>query len=507
MILYNRLGEAGISGGRFRMPCKNYWTGRLVAFVVLTALGANCASAQTPATGDSRRLVPPQPPSICKTLPAQLQSGPRVFSSRLEHNPPDTTRIQSAMNACTQAPGRPSVAVLLSPSGLNNAFLSGPLVIPSGVVLLLARNVTLFASNNPSSYQISSKSPCGTVETTDDGCAPFIAVAGDNAGIMGAPDTESAEPTPSPRPLGTIDGRGDVNLYGQSISWWDVSTAAYSAHLKQNNPRMIEAHNVNNFTLASIRLINAPLSHVYFEGGDGFTAWGVRIKTPANTHNTDGIDSDSATNITITHCDIQDGDDGVAIKTNSGTTSNITVANSNFYGTHGISIGSQTQYGVSNVLVSNNTISGMDSSGILSSDNNGIRIKTDSSSGGPVTQVLYTGICMTNVKHAIVFTPFYSKGNNSTIPDLTNIVVNSVKSVNSPPGASSLLEGYSAMDPLGLIVENVQLDAPLANGQYATIGLFNTNLNPAGFDVITYPYSGAGSVPACSQFPVYPPLE
>ncbi len=489
------------------MPRKNNWTGRLVAFAVFTAFGVSCASAQTPATGDSRRVVPPAPPRICKTVRAQLQSGTRLFSRTLEHNPPDTARIQSAMNACAQAPGRPSVAVLLSPSGMNNAFLSGPLVIPAGVVLLLTRNVTLFASNNPANYQISGKSRCGTVGTTDDGCAPFIAVAGDNAGIMGAPETESVEPTPSPKPLGTIDGRGDVNLYGQSISWWDVSTAAHSAHLKQNNPRMIEAHNVNNFTLAHIRLINAPLFHVYFEGGNGFTAWGVRIRTPANTHNTDGIDADSATNVTIAHCDIEDGDDGVAIKAKSGSASNITVANSNFYGTHGISIGSETQFGVSNVLVSDNTINGMDSSGILSSDGNGIRIKTDSSSGGPVTQVLYTGICMTNVMHAIVFNPFYSKGNNSTIPDLANIIVNSVKVVSSPPGASSLLEGYSAMDPLGLIVENVQLDAPASNGEYATIGLFNTNINPAGFDVITFPYSGTGAVPACSQFPVYPPLE
>jgi len=37
--------------------------------------------------------------------------------------------------------------------------------------------------------------------------------------------------------------------------------------------------------------------------------------------------------------------DGVAIKTNSGPASNITVRNNKFYGTHGMSIGSQTMDG------------------------------------------------------------------------------------------------------------------------------------------------------------------
>ena len=50
---------------------------------------------------------------------------------------------------------------------------------------------------------------------------------------------------------------------------------------------------------------------------DGFTAWGVKIRTPKTARNTDGIDPSSSTNVTIAYCDIDTGDDNVAIKTGS----------------------------------------------------------------------------------------------------------------------------------------------------------------------------------------------
>src|ERR1017187_1363065 len=170
---------------------------------------------------------------------------------------------------------------------------------------------------------------------------------------------------------------------------WTLSQTAKTDGNKQNNPRLIEAHSVNGFTVYDVDLINAPLFHVYFEGGNGLTVWGGRIKTPPTARNTDGIDPDSATNVTVNNSYIQDGDDGIAIKTNSGAASNMTIENSHFYGTHGISIGSETQYGVTNILVQNNTVSGVDSSGNVSGDNNGIRIKTTSSEGGTVNKVTY----------------------------------------------------------------------------------------------------------------------
>jgi polygalacturonase len=447
----------------------------------------------TLATGDSRTVSQPTVPAACTTLSAQLATSNEQFSSGAESSPPDTSRIQAALNGCSGS-GR---AVVLAPGGSNNAFLSGPLTLPASVTLLIDDGATLYASRNPASYQVSGQATCGTVASSGNGCAPFITVTGSNAAIMGTRGSGGGQ--------GAINGRGDQAILGTSGTWWDLAQAAKTAGQKQNNPRLIEARRVNNLVVYDVDLVNAPIFHLYFEGGNGLTVWGIRIKTPATARNTDGIDPDSATNVTVNDSYIQDGDDGIAIKTNSAAASNMTIENSHFYGTHGISIGSQTQFGVSNILVTNNTVSGIDSAGNVSTDNNGIRIKTSSSEGGTVNQVTYDGTCLTGVRHALEFNPFYSTGNGSTTPYFTNIVVNGLKSVSSQSSAQSVIDGYNSSHLLGLTLENVSLDATSTSAEFASVGTYNTNISPSGTDVTVTAISGSGSVPSCT-FPGYPGL-
>jgi polygalacturonase len=461
--------------------------------LVPSFLTAPARAAISLATGDSRSVSQPSIPSTCTTLSAQLETSDEQFSSTDETTPPDTSRIQSALNSCSGT----GDAVVLAPSGSDNAFLSGPLSLPASVDLVVEAGATLYASRNPANYQVSGQATCGTVASSGNGCKPFINVTGSNAGIMGTQNSSGSQ--------GEIDGRGDQDILGTSGTWWALSNTANSDSEDQNNPRLIESDGYNNLTLYDIDLVNAPFFHVYFQSGNGLTVWGVRIKTPATARNTDGVDPDSATNVTVNDSYIQDGDDGIAIKTNSSAASNMTIENSHFYGTHGISIGSQTQYGVTNILVENDTVSGTDSSGNVSSDNNGIRIKTSSSEGGTVSDVSYVNICDTGVKHNLEFNPFYSSGNGSTTPDFTDIVVDGFKSVDSASSAQSVLEGYDSADPLGLTLENVSLDATSSTAEYADIGTYDTNFTPSGTDVTVTAISGSGSVPSCS-FPSYPGL-
>jgi len=451
------------------------------------------AAAVTLATGDSRSVSQPSIPSACTTLSAQLATSNEQFSSADETTPPDTSRIQSALNSCSGT----GKAVVLAASGSDDAFLSGPLSLPASVDLVVDAGTTLYASRNPASYQVSGQATCGTVASSDNGCKPFITVAGSNAAIMGTQGSGGSQ--------GEINGRGDQDILGTSGTWWALANTANSDGEKQNNPRLIESDGFNNLTLYDIDLVNAPFFHVYFQGGNGLTAWGVRIKTPATARNTDGIDPDSATNVTVNDSYIQDGDDGIAIKTNSSAASDMTIENSHFYGTHGISIGSQTQFGVTNILVENDTVSGTDSSGNVSTDNNGIRIKTSSSEGGKVSDVTYENICDTGVKHNFEFNPFYSSGNGSTTPDFTGIVVDGFASVDSASSAQSVLEGYNSSNPLGLTLENVKLDATSSTAEYANVSTYDTNVTPSGTGVTVTAISGSGSVPSCS-FPSYPSL-
>jgi polygalacturonase len=188
---------------------------------------APARAAVTLATGDSRSVSQPSIPAACTTLTATLATSNEQFSSSAESSPPDTSRIQSALNSCSGS----GHAVVLAPGGSNNAFLSGPLTLPASVDLVVDQGATLYASRNPANYQISSKPTCGTVATDDGGCTAFITVTGSNSGIMGTQNGNSQ---------GAINGRGDQDILGTSGSWYALSNTAKSDSEKQNNPRLIE---------------------------------------------------------------------------------------------------------------------------------------------------------------------------------------------------------------------------------------------------------------------------
>ena len=463
----------------------------LTASTVVASAGQ--AQAAQLATGDSRHVTEPSAPATCASVAATLTTpANRTFSAAAEASPPDTNRIQSALNKCAGS----GQAVRLTASGATNAFLSGPLTVKSGETLLVSPGATLFASANAAQYQISGKPTCGTVQSSGGGCVPFISVTGANAAVMGAGSGSGGR--------GRIDGRGDVTLHGGSESWWQLARDAKKAGKNQNNPMLIVG-TANNFTLYDIDLLNSPFYHVEFRGADGFTAWGVRIDTPDTAKNTDGIDPYAATDVTITNSWIQDGDDCVAVKAGSGASRNITVSNNHCYGTHGLSIGSETNAGVTNVLMQNNTLQGTNSSVTASSSDNGIRIKSDPARGGTVSQVTYDNTCLTGIKDLLVFNPFYSTKSGSSIPTFTDIVLNGVKSVSSASGAESQLDGFDGSHALGLTLENVRLDVTKTTAQYADIHTYDTNLTPSGTGVTVSPISGSGGVPTCS-FPAFPGL-
>jgi polygalacturonase len=452
------------------------------------------AAAATANTGDTRTVTQPTLPSTCETLTATLSTSDEKFSSSQEASPPDTSRIQAALNSCSGT----GKAVVLAGSGSDDAFLSGPLTMSKEVYLVVDGGVTLYASLVASEYQVSGNSDtCGEIESSDNGCNAFITVDGEDSGIEGTANSSGTR--------GEIDGRGDQDVYGTSTTWFDLANTATSESKKQNNPRLVEVKDSNSFTVYDLDLVNSPKEHLYYEGGDGFTVWGLEIKTPATAHNTDGIDIDSSQNATVNDSYIQDGDDGVAIQTNSAEAKDITVENSHFYGTHGISIGSETSYGVDSILVENNTIQGTDSSGNESSSNNGLRIKSDSSVGGEVQSVVYDDNCLTGVEDLLDFNPFYASGDGDDVPNFKSVTVDGLKSVSSASGAESVLEGYSSSDPLGLTLENVSLDVTKTSAEYANIGLYDSNITASGTGVTTSTVSGSGSVPSCS-FPSYPAL-
>lgn len=426
---------------------------RLIAAFAVVGTCFNVATAQ-----DMRVVRKPVFPTACVSLAARFPAvhGRTVLPS--DESRPDTTRIQRALNKCPR--GR---AVVLESRGPNNAFVASPLELPGGVTLRIASGAILFASRNPRDYDLRPGS-CGILTARGHGCKALINVHASDSAVMGP---------------GTIDGRGWAKLSGHNFSWWELAQQAKVKHEDQNCPFLILATHADNFTLYRVTLKNSPMFHVDYRDGSGFTAWGVTIDTPRTARNTDGIDPSSATNVTITHCYIHDGDDDVAIKAgNDGPSSHITVTQDHFYTGHGMSIGSETNGGVSAVRVSHLLIENAD---------NGIRIKSNSSRGGLVHDVVYSNICIRNTKNPILITPrysFYGSARNK-IPIYGNITLRHV--CISGPGRITLL-GYDRTHPLEIKLDGLLLSSPQevtfsAAHARLLLGPGPVNFHPQGNDV------------------------
>ncbi|HSR07648.1 MAG TPA: hypothetical protein VLM42_10885, partial [Bryobacteraceae bacterium] len=126
----------------------------------LLALLGTVACSSLLLAQDTRPVKEPKVPKPCATLTAQLQSQNGALAEA-DESKLDTARIQDAVNKCA-----PLQAVLLKADGANNAFVTGPLTLKSGVTLVVDEGTTLFGSRNPRDYDQSAGS-CGLVN--DDG--------------------------------------------------------------------------------------------------------------------------------------------------------------------------------------------------------------------------------------------------------------------------------------------------------------------------------------------------
>jgi polygalacturonase len=391
----------------------------LLALILLAA----AAHAQ-----DTRNVTEPVIPPACATLDAALTSSGHTLAPA-DESALDTSRIQQAIDHCTK-----DHAVILAPHADANAFLTGPLQLREGVTLVVAKGATLYASRDPELFATTPGS-CGVVNHDRGGCKPLISIKhAANSGVMGQ---------------GIIDGRGGEKLLNKNVSWWDLAEQARAGG-NQQCPRLIVADFADNFTLYQITLKNSPNFHVTWDHASGFTVWALNIDTPQRgARNTDGVDpGDGASNITITHSFIRTGDDNVAIKGGTGGLTHMTVAHNHFYWGHGMSIGSETNGGVSAIRVSDLSLDGPD---------NGIRIKSNGSRGGLTHDVLYDDVCIRDSPNPITLDTGYTaagtlQGNSP--PSMRDITLRNVR---VSGGGKISFNGYASDFRIAATLDNVLL--------------------------------------------------
>jgi len=433
---------------------------------------------------DTRHVEEPHIPEPCVVLHARLAASRGILPAEAERTL-DTDRIQQAMDHC-----KAGKAVVLQADGSKQTFLSGPLTLRSGVTLVVDADASLAASRDPRLYDITPGS-CGVLGEHGQGCKPLLVgkdISG--SGVMG---------------LGSIDGRGGAKILGTNVTWWQLAQKAKLLDRYQKVPGLIELSHVHDFTLYRITLWDSAAHHVVVHDSDGFTAWGVKVMTPANARNTDGINPVSSTNVTIAHCYIHAGDDNVAISSRPGApAAHISILDDHFYTGHGMSIGSGTGGGVSQVLIRNLSIDGAQ---------NGIRIKSDPSRGGLVHDIRYENVCMRNVTNPIVLTPHYTDFSGPLLPEYRDITLRNVHILT--PG-DYVFAGLDAKHELGVTLENVFADDlenshVLAEHAVVTLGSAPGNLAPAGTTVTLRRLSDTGAaglpVQCGSHFVSFPALK
>jgi polygalacturonase len=274
----------------------------------------------------------------------------------------------------------------------SGVYLSGPFPMKNNVNLLIESNAVL---------RVLSYGAYPGYPYTNTTTASFISGSGlTNVSVTGG---------------GAIDGQGSA--------WWD----AYNANDKVSRPNVITFSSCSRVLFQTFTVSNSPSPHVVVKGNNAgnVTFLGITLRSPASSPNTDGVDL-AETNALFQGCTFDTGDDCIAMGSSAGLTRDVVVTNCYCYAGHGISIGSYTSSGVSNLLVIDTRFIGTD---------NGIRLKSKRDRGGLVQNLNYINLTMTNVPWPFLINSYYEYGLGTITPANSSTAAKDA-ATNSANGAS-----------------------------------------------------------------------
>jgi len=345
----------------------------------------------------------------------------------------NTTAIQAAINAATAATAGVGGGTVEIPG--PGTYLCGPLTLKSKVNLQVDAGATLLM-------------------------LPKASWSGTTTFISGVSLTDVE-----------ISGSGIID--GEGAGWWGSGS----------RPNFIQIDKTHRILIQNINLRNPPTFTLYLKNGNGdVTIQGINIDTDPTSPNTDGMDIGS-TNMLIQNSHISDGDDNIELGGSSYQAGWITITNCMFGYGHGVSVGSDINgngSGVHDVTVINCT---------FTNTQNGIKIKSDNDRGGPVYNMVYYNLSMTNLTYApILFYSYYNTyGANatthgitptvaagtaiasvtSTEPDYHNIIVSNITATAAQPGMIWARTEYPATN-ISLTKLNITAtDSSAGNGSFA----------------------------------------
>ena len=314
----------------------------------------------------------------------------------------NTAALGKAIAAVTAAGG----GHLVVPAG---TFLTGPFALASNLDLHLDAGATVLFSDDRHDFK--------KIENGYENC-----IVGDDLHDL------------------SITGQGTIDGHGRS--WWDEYMPFKRGQTKvepPHRPYLIRLLRPTRLLVRGVTLTNSPMLTLFPVLAHDATIDSVRIISPANSPNTDGIDI-GGTNVHIVNCTIDTGDDDVVLKPRTVkdpdhlSCENILVEKCTIKHGHGVSIGGGSVGGVRNFLVQDCTFTDTDF---------GVRLKSGRGNGGPVEHLTYRNLTMERVKTSVLITSYYpsipedpaadpAKPMTKRTPVWRDILIENVTSTDSP---------------------------------------------------------------------------
>ncbi|CAG9620951.1 glycoside hydrolase family 28 protein [Sutcliffiella rhizosphaerae] len=381
----------------------------------------------------------------------------------------NTTHIAKAIKDCAESGG----GTVYIPSG---TFLTGPIELKSNITLFLEAGATLLFTDEFDAY------PPVSTRWSGYECYGFSPL------IFGDSLTNVS-----------IKGKGIID--GQGKAWWKINhklkqgqpySTVVTEQIRERNqglldpkstnlvewdsqflrPPLLQLKNCERVTLEGVTLQNSPFWNTHLVYCNNVTVHDVAFKNPSDTPNGDGFDVDSCSNVRISNCHFDVGDDCLCLKSGINEdgrrvgrpTENVTVTNCTMlHGHGGVVMGSENSGGIRNVTVSNCVFIGTD---------RGIRIKTNRARGAYIENILVNNVFMEDVFCPFAINSFYRYGvdeNDETMtlneaipvtektPVVRHIKLSNITAKNCR-AAAGFFYGLPEMPVEGILMHNIHVE-------------------------------------------------
>lgn len=277
----------------------------------------------------------------------------------------------------------PPGGTLIVPAG---RWQVAPLLLRSDMHLYLSEGAELAAPDNRGDFPILRAEEGGTWEGLPADCYRAILTAKESHNL-------------------TITGPGLVDGGGSRGDWWDWPKETRNG---ARRARLLHLMHCDGVTVAGPQFRNSPSWSLHPCNSRSLIFAGISIVNPPDSPNTDGLNPESCTDVTISGVHFTVGDDCIAIKAGKrdGTrtahlapTSRIAIRHCLMERGHGgVVLGSEMSGGISDVTVSDCEMTGTD---------RGLRIKTRRGRGGSVSGITMERVRLRDVDTVLAINAHY----------------------------------------------------------------------------------------------------